>query len=324
MAQAVTQNPPLISVLMLAYNQQDMVRAAAESLLDQTGTPLEILLSDDASTDGTYEVIAALARDYRGPHRVVARRNERNQGIGEHLNTLVRESRGELLVVAAGDDISEPTRVEKLQAAWLASDRQLDLIASPLTAMDEHGQLGQTIVVDDLAQWRTIHDWLARKPYVIGAAHAWTRRVFERFGPLRADIAYEDQIMVFRAICAGSAVTLPEPLVRYRSGGTSARQAGRTAAARLHRLQVQNQRHLAELQQLTSDAGHTAHAGLVRTALSSEVAKQQYLQALLQATDWRALRHVALHPPQPVPLSWRWRKLWSVGRARLELAPTAR
>ena len=151
MATAVTQ-APITSILLLAYNQRALIRDAVRSVLEQEGPPIEILLSDDASTDGTFDELAALARSYQGPHQVIARRNHRNLGIGEHLNTLVRESRGELLVVAAGDDISEPTRARSLQEAWLNSDRKLDLIATPLTAMSEDGGLGATIAVDDLAK----------------------------------------------------------------------------------------------------------------------------------------------------------------------------
>jgi glycosyltransferase involved in cell wall biosynthesis len=307
------------SVLFLAYNQRPLVREAVKSVLNQEGPPLEILLSDDASTDGTFDEIAALARDYRGPHHVVARRNEHNLGIGEHINTLVRESRGELLVVAAGDDISESTRVQRLQQAWLQSNCTLDLIATPLTAMDENGTLGATIAVDDLAQWRSLDDWLARKPYVIGAAHAWTRRLFDRFGPLLRDIAYEDQILVFRAICAGKALTLPEPLVRYRSGGTSARKPSRSAADRLRRLSVQNRRHLAELQQLLFDAGHTPFLSRMQEALEPELAKQEYLRNLLESPNWGTLGRAVLNPPRQVPLSWRWRKFWGVGSTRLRI-----
>jgi hypothetical protein len=133
------------------------------------------------------------------------------------------------------------------------------------------------------------------------------------------DIAYEDQILVFRAICAGKAVTLPEPLVRYRSGGTSARQPSRSAADRLRRLSVQNRRHLAELQQLLSDAGHTPFLSRVQEALEPELAKQEYLRGLLESPNWGTLGRAALNPPRRVPLSWRWRKFWGVGSTRLRI-----
>ena len=308
-----------VSILLLAYNQRSLVRAAIESVLRQDSEPLEIIVSDDASADGTYDEIVAAVREYRGPHRVVARRNERNLGIGAHLNALVECSSGELLIVAAGDDISEPSRARELLSAWQTGGRRADLLASTLVAMDANGRLGEVIAVDDLARWRGVDDWITRRPLVIGAAHAWTRRVFERYGPLHADIAYEDQILTFRALCAGGAITLPQPLVRYRSGGTSARTRHPDAGARLQRIALQNHRHLAELRQLLADSAHTASPQLVVRALQPELDKQEYLRELLAARDWRALAQSALSASRPVPWPWRWRKLWSVGSARLRL-----
>ena len=93
-------------------------------------------------------------------------------------------SSGELLVVAAGDDVSLPTRCARLAEAWLASGRRLDLIASALEDLDERGTVHARITPADLASYRSAADWIARPPFVVGAAQAWTRRLFDRFGPL--------------------------------------------------------------------------------------------------------------------------------------------
>ncbi len=111
---AVSPAQPGISLLLLACNQQSTARAAALSCsLAQDCEPLEIVLSDDASTDATFAELQAAAADYRGPHRVRTRRNEVNLGIGAHYNRLIAETRGALLVTAAGDDISLPQRVQR-------------------------------------------------------------------------------------------------------------------------------------------------------------------------------------------------------------------
>ena len=124
---------PRISLVLLACNQEAWAADAAASVLAQACEPLEIVLSDDASTDGTFAVLAKAAGEYRGPHRVRARRNERNLGIGAHWNRLVAETSGALLVCAAGDDLSLPHRVARLAAAWDASGGTLDLVASLFT-----------------------------------------------------------------------------------------------------------------------------------------------------------------------------------------------
>lgn len=304
------------SVLFLAYNQEALVADAAASVLRQEGEPIEIVLSDDASSDGTFAVMQRLADAYRGPHRVSARRNEHNQGIGRHLSTLVDCTEGELLFVAAGDDISEPTRVAEVLSAWRAAGCKADLVATPMTGMSPDGQLGAVIEVDDLAQWRSVDDWGRKRPYVVGAAHAWTRRLFQRFGPLSADIAYEDQVMAFRAICSGGGITVPRPLVRYRSGGTSARSSQRDPAERLQRLHTQSRRHLAELDQLRRDAAIAGQGPAVDMILRPELARQRFLADLLAAPAGPAFLKSVFSTRDPVPLSWRLRKSWSVGRLR--------
>ena len=103
---------PLVSILLIAYNQRELVGQAIAGALAQTYSPLEILISDDASGDGTFEAIQSAVAGYAGPHRVVLNRNEANVGIGAHLSRLAAMSKGELLFVAAGDDISLPQRCD--------------------------------------------------------------------------------------------------------------------------------------------------------------------------------------------------------------------
>ncbi len=70
---------PLVSVLLIAYNQERVIADAVRSVLAQTWQPVEIIISDDCSRDGTYAAIEATVRDYTGPHRVITRRNTVNE-----------------------------------------------------------------------------------------------------------------------------------------------------------------------------------------------------------------------------------------------------
>src|SRR6186713_3622158 len=130
---------PRASLLLLAYNQERYAEEAARSCLAQDSEPLEIVFSDDASSDRTHEILRSVAAAYRGPHRVVVRRNETNLGITGHYNRLVDESSGELLITAAADDTSRPDRAARLLAAWDATGRRADLIASHLVDVDAQG-----------------------------------------------------------------------------------------------------------------------------------------------------------------------------------------
>ena len=179
-------DPPLATMLVMAYQQEATIEEAIRGALAQTYSPLEIVISDDASADGTWAAIERAVAGYGGPHRLVLNRNAANLGIGAHINRMVSLSQGELLFIAAGDDISLPQRCERVVGAWLTAGRRPDLISSNLLDLDEHGQTHATITPTDLSGYRDAADWLARPPHVIGAAQAWTRRVFDRFGPLPA------------------------------------------------------------------------------------------------------------------------------------------
>ncbi len=281
-----TEDPfPLVSILLMAYNQEQTVRGAIAGALQQTYSPLEIVISDDASTDRTFDVMHEVVDAYSGPHRIVLNRNSTNLGIGAHFNRLVALSSGTLMFVAAGDDNSLPDRCRLVVNAWLASGCRLDLIATALVDMDQAGTNQGLIKPDQLSQYRHASDWLDKPPYIVGAGHAWSRRLFERFGPLPEDLVAEDQVMVFRAIISGGAITLSQALVRYRRGGLSSRQRGATAADVSQRLQKYSWHARTELQQLLCDARIAGQADTVRSALELRLLRETFIQDMFRATN---------------------------------------
>jgi glycosyltransferase involved in cell wall biosynthesis len=302
------QRPPVrATVLFLAYNQAAFVEHAAHSVLEQDCEPAEIILSDDASTDGTFEILQRLADAYDGPHFVRARRNERNLGIGDHYNRLVEEAAGDLLVTAAGDDVSVPYRVARLLAAWDAHGQGPDLVASHLVDMTYEGELRGTIEVDDLGRWPDAAAWAVKRPYIVGAGHAFTKRLWNLFGPMSSEIVYEDQVITLRAILAGGGITVAEPLVYYRRGGASALHTFESTAAFLQRTRLVNQRARAEQRQLLADARKAGHEELVNSGLQQHIQREALIAALLDSRrPADTLR--ALAAASAVRWPWRLRK----------------
>jgi glycosyltransferase involved in cell wall biosynthesis len=271
------------TILFLSYNQQDFVAQAALSCLAQVGEPLEIILSDDCSTDNTYAILQQVASQYTGPHRVVVRQNHKNLGIADHYNTLVELAQGQLLITAAGDDISYPERAQTLYKAWQASACKLDLIASYAHSITQDGQpTGKTIKVDQLVEWKNAADWCAKRPYVVGATHAFTKRIWAEFGPIASDVPYEDQIVTLRALCLGGTQTLQESLLDYRAGGVSSSIATQGKQHRRSAMPRRYTRQRAVFDQVHKDLVHAGLAHLWRSKV-----KRYYLraQAVLQLMD---------------------------------------
>ena len=281
-------------MLLITFQQSALVREAIHGALAQTWSPLEIVISDDASTDDTWAQIQGAVAGYAGPHRIVLNRNAVNMGIGAHLSHGVGLSHGEMLFVATGDDVSLPQRCERVMHEWLARGRRPDLIAAALIDIDAEGHAHGTLHPTDLSTYRNAADWLARPPYVVGAAQAWTRRVFQRFGPLPAGVVGEDLIMVLRAIGTGGAITLNEPLVQYRRGGVSRRVRNLRADDVVRRLLKSNHAALVELPQLLADARTMGQLASVEPALMQRLARERFVHALFAARGWRAKASVVL------------------------------
>ena len=122
---------PLVSIILFSYNQENFITEAVESLLNQTYSPLEIILSDDCSKDDTFNRMKRLAKAYKGPHKVKLNHNKKNLGVIAHMNKALNLTKGELIFAAAGDDISLPERCEKVVSYWLATNKKANLIANP-------------------------------------------------------------------------------------------------------------------------------------------------------------------------------------------------
>ncbi len=212
---------PLVTCLLTSFNHQLFIADAVRSILNQDYPHLEIIISDDASKDQTYSIACDVVSNHGLIRSIQVRKNENNLGVCAHLNQLIQTASGELIVVAAGDDISAPDRVRKIVEYWLTHNKKPLLMASHLMDMDESGAIFDPIKVQDLSEWKSMDDWMRSRPSVIGAAHAWSKELFEQFGGFPDAAIFEDQVAVFRAILLGRAHTIPEPLVLYRRGGVS-------------------------------------------------------------------------------------------------------
>lgn len=212
----------LVSLLIIAYNQENYIREAIEGAFAQSYSPLEIILSDDNSPDKTFKIMQEMAAAYQGQHRIILNRNERNVGVVLHIDRVMQLASGQLNVINAGDDVSLPDRVEKLTKAWEMSGRKAKLVHSPAIAIDEGGRMigirtSPKAMTDDPSPVSIASD----RNYILGATLAWDRLVFDEFGPLGPGLSVEDTIIPFRAALLGGIGYVDEPLIKYRTGGVS-------------------------------------------------------------------------------------------------------
>lgn len=207
---------PRVSVYFITYNQEAFVKTSLQSILQQTYTPLEIIISDDASTDQTFPIIQQVVADYQGPHTLVVTQNACNLGIAENINKVWRMAQGELVVNATGSDISMPERVAELVRVWQA-DPAVYAVCSAVTQIDEHGRV---IKNKSIRKWhKTEHAAIMSDQfYWIGSSAAYSRALYLRFGDMHG---VEDLVYYRRALLLGKIAYVDHPLVHWRMRGVS-------------------------------------------------------------------------------------------------------
>lgn len=218
-----SRGKPLVTFALMAYNQERYVGDAIAAAFAQTYSPLEIVLSDDCSSDRTFEIMQRATDAYAGPHRIILNRNPLNLNIGGHVNTIAKISRGELIVLAAGDDISLPSRTQTLVHHWTALGCPSTVLYSDFEPIDI---ASASVALNGEAIYRghfAIANMARGEIHVLGATTAVSGDVFSSFPPLRTDVRHEDRVLPFRALLLGGAVVLVDKkLVRYRvEGGIS-------------------------------------------------------------------------------------------------------
>jgi hypothetical protein len=209
---------PRVTFFLFAYDQEATVGEACAAALAQDYPNLEVVFSDDGSKDATFEIMKALAAAYRGPHALRLNRNERNLGLIGHVNEAMRIASGELIVAAAGDDVSLPERTGALVAAWLASGRAANSIHSSVTRIDAEGNAKGVWTPPILDLPGDLESLSLSFSLIIGASHAWTRKPFDLFGPIAETGTYEDLVVAFRSLLLGPLAYVDRPLVNYRVG----------------------------------------------------------------------------------------------------------
>lgn len=227
---------PLVTFAVRTHNSESFVREAMAGALAQTYRPLEVLVSDDASTDATFAVLSEIAARYQGPHTLTLHRNATTLGPGGNVDRIVELSHGELIVFADSDDISLPERSARVVERWQAAGRPSSSLMSRFVVFGREEMLGDerftmpecpaltmTIPTDRLERLEGFVRGMA--PAAFGCAHACTRDLFEIFGPLAVLARGEDTALSFRALLVGEFLIVDHELVRYRlhGGNVSAR-----------------------------------------------------------------------------------------------------
>jgi glycosyltransferase involved in cell wall biosynthesis len=260
---------PLVSVLMSVADGERFLRAAVESVLRQSVGDLELVVVDDASSDGTGEILARV-----DDPRVRVLRNEARLGLAGSLNRALDEARGASIARMDADDVALPGWLERV-LPLLAPDR-IALAGSGVLDVDERGRPRETHLHEPgraAMRWRALFS-----APVFHDTAVVVRDVLERHG-LRYDTAYaesEDYDLWTRLLEVADGDAVEEPLVLHRlHGGQASRRRGDLQRTLAHEISLR------EIGRLEPELPAERASLVRRLALGSEIPADDAEEAAL-------------------------------------------
>lgn len=211
-----------ISIAMATYNGSKHLLQQLESLAKQTVPPLELVVTDDGSTDDTVEIVEAFART--APFKVSIHRNSERLGFRGNFMKAIGLCAGDVVACCDQDDVWDPVKLERVGAAF--TDEAAQFVFHGAWLIDGEG--GRIAPANLLALPRRSKP-LSFFPLlgVLGFAMAFRRELagFAGYWPRSVDhlsltnrMAH-DQWFFFLASSMGDIIYLDERLVEYRQHG---------------------------------------------------------------------------------------------------------
>lgn len=217
--------PPKLSVAMTTYNHRPFIAECLTSVLKQTFQDIEIIVADDASTDGTQEVIREFAKNDK---RIIPIYNSANLGLSANANNALKASRGEYITCFAGDDIMLPQLLEK-QVAFLDANPDYVLCMCDVEVFDSDS--GHTLYTvgsrykfpKSFEEHLFFTNWFFYKKAVKGTPTSTVRRSYylsKEYDNFDVRFPHWNEVLKgidnFAAEPKGKIHTLPQVLARYR------------------------------------------------------------------------------------------------------------
>jgi len=203
---------PLISVVMPVHNALPFLSESIRSILAQTLTDFEFVILDDASTDGSLELLREWSRR---DQRIQIHESKTRLGLSGSSNAVVLKTRAPIVARMDADDIAHPDRLRK-QWDVIASCPDVAVVGTLCNGIDATGR-----EVRPRDRWR-----LVRRSNYIPFPHGsamFRREAFDQVGGYdEKSVRGEDQDLFSKMATCGRVLTLPDVLYSYRYHSSNA------------------------------------------------------------------------------------------------------
>lgn len=205
-----TDTTPLVSVVIPLYNTEKYIEVALESIINQTYKNIEIVVSNDGSTDKSIDLV----RKYKDK-RIKIVNSKKNYGISSALNKGVLASKGKYIAIMDSDDWSYPDRISK-QVQLMENNPNVVLSSGDMDMCDGDLQFKSTRRYPLTNS--EIRKVLLKYDPIVHAASIWRRDAMLKTNlyPLYVKNTCHDYCVIFEISKYGDFQNIPESLIKCR------------------------------------------------------------------------------------------------------------
>lgn len=205
-----SSNNPFVSVIMPAYNVEEYIDQAIESILDQTYKKFEFIIVDDASTDSTLRIL----KNYRKKDkRIILIQNKYNMGVTKSLNKALERPKGKYIIRMDADDWAYPIRF-RLQVGLMEKNPDVVVSGSYIEVCDQDLKIKyvRKYHIDD----ESIRNHIFRYSPFAHPATIWRADVLKKERYNERIPVCQDYELYFRVGTIGKFMNLDKPLLKLR------------------------------------------------------------------------------------------------------------
>jgi cellulose synthase/poly-beta-1,6-N-acetylglucosamine synthase-like glycosyltransferase len=215
---------PLVSAIVLCYNQARFVVECLEAVKAQNYPNLELIINDDASKDDSVAVIEGWLAQNNIPYHFF--KNQTNQGICHSVNKMLRQARGKYISGIAADDVWLPGKLRTQVEILEGLPGKVGVVYSDALQMDESGKILPERFIGSHRRFETmpagdIHNIMWEGNFIPAMTTLIRRDCFEKVGLYDETLFYEDWDMWLRLSHSYDFAFSDEVSAKYRIVGTS-------------------------------------------------------------------------------------------------------
>ena len=201
----------LISIAMCSYNGERFIKEQIDSILYQTYSNFELIITDDCSSDKTIEII----KNYQeNDKRIKLYQNETNLGFVKNFEKSISLCTGDYIALADQDDIWKKDKLK----TFIENIGENVLIYSDALLIDEHASSMEKELIrpdKDLISGSNNRAFILEN-CISGNTLMFKKELVEQILPIPDDISFHDRWIAFVASTYGSIIFTDEPMTYYR------------------------------------------------------------------------------------------------------------